>query len=388
MKHMNQKQKRTIKCLMHYDTHDNTQQRAYHLAARTKADYVFDSFRDLGYGIDLLSASYTRGSRFVKGMKKEIAEDFTLRLLPCLGRGSAVKGKLSSLLFSLSFWARLLFFVGKDDVVWVYHSLWFMRALTLLKKLKRFKLILEVEEVYGDVICSDKATAREKAFVKLADAYVFPSRQLDELLNTENKPSVISHGTYRVTEVDPVGFGDGRIHVVYAGTLDVRMGSHSVVEMAKYLDEGYHVHILGGGKPHEIQALKDAVDAAQKDVRCALTYDGILKGEAYTDFIRKCHVGLCPHQIDATFNNTAFPSKILSYMASGLKVVSVRIPVIEASDVGEHLHYYDAHSAESFARVVSSIDPSASPDSREIIRDLHERFHKELGALLDALETF
>jgi glycosyltransferase involved in cell wall biosynthesis len=370
---------------MHYDTHDNTQQRAYHLAARTKADYVFDSFRDLGYDITLLSASHTKGRRFARGMKKEIADGFQLRLLPCMGRGSFIQNKLASTLFFLSFCLNLLFFIGKDDVVWVYHSLAFMRQLAFLKKLKRFKLILEVEEIYGDVICSDKAKRREMDFVRLADAYVFPSRQLDELLNTEGKPAVISHGTYRVTEEDAEGFGDGKIHVVYAGTLDVRMGSHSVVDMAKHLDEGYHVHILGGGKEAEINALKAAVEAAQPQLRCRLTYDGILKGDAYTDFIRKCHIGLCPHQIDATFNNTAFPSKILSYMSSGLKVVSVRIPVIEASDVGQYLYYYDAHSSEDFARVVTEVDPRALPDSREIIRGLHDRFHTELQALLDAL---
>ena len=378
--------KKKIKCIMHYDTHDNRQERAYHLAARTKADYVFQSFRALGYDIELLSASPTRGARFAKGMRKTVCEGFELRLLSSLGRGGPWKNRLAGLLFRINFVSHLLFFVKRHDIVWVYHSLALMAPLRFLKKIKRFRLILEVEELYGDVIASEKASAQEKAFVKLADAYIFPSKQLAELMAAEDKPSIISHGTYDVTEEDLAGFGDGKIHVVYAGTLDPRMGSHSVVEMAKLLDDRYHVHILGGGKPSEIEDLKNAVDCCQDGLACRLTYDGILKGEDYLTFMKKCHIGLCPHQLDAPFNLTAFPSKILSYMSNGLQVVSIRIPVIEESDIGAYMHYYDGNSTEDFARAVREITLEGSHDSRVVIRQLDKTFRKELSGILQTLE--
>ena len=381
---MNQK---TIRCLMHYDTHDNTQNRHYHLAAGTKAEYVFSCFNRLGYDVEVISASTTKGKKYAKGMVKVLRDDFRIRLFGCMGRGSRIKSFIATRSFALRYGAYLFFHVKKNDVLWAYHSLGLINCLTVLKKFRKFHLILEVEELYGDVIVSEKASRREKKFVKLADAYVFPSKQLDELMNTEHKPSVISHGTYDVTEPDPVGFGDGKIHVAYAGTLDPRMGSHSVVEMAKLLDEGYHVHILGGGKPEEIRELQSRVEAAQEGLRCKLTYEGILKGKDYTDFIRKCHIGLCPHQLNATFNNTAFPSKILSYMANGMQVVSIRIPVIEESDVGQYLHYYDGDSVQDFARAVREVDLTGAPDSRRIIRELDEVFRQSLGDILGSFES-
>ena len=48
-------------------------------------------------------------------------------------------------------------------------------------------------------------------------------------------------------------------------------------------------------------------------------------------FIQKCQIGLCTQNIDAAFNTTSFPSKILSYMSNGLEVVGVNIAAIKNS---------------------------------------------------------
>lgn len=43
-------------------------------------------------------------------------------------------------------------------------------------------------------------------------------------------------------------------------------------------------------------------------------------------------------------------------MANGLRVVSVRIPVVEESGIGKCVYYYDEQTPENIAKAIKSID--------------------------------
>lgn len=47
-----------LKCLAYFDAQDSIDDRMNCLAAFTKFSYVFDCFQQLGYEVDVLSASY------------------------------------------------------------------------------------------------------------------------------------------------------------------------------------------------------------------------------------------------------------------------------------------------------------------------------------------
>jgi hypothetical protein len=110
-----------------------------------------------------------------------------------------------------------------------------------------------------------------------------------------------------------------------------------------------------------------------------------LTGEAYIEFIQSCDIGLSTQDPNAAFNATSFPSKILSYMANGLKVVSIRIPAIEQSAVGDMLFYYDEQTPEQIAKAILSVDMSAEYDSRKLILELSKKFQCDLEKLMEAL---
>lgn len=60
-----------------------------------------------------------------------------------------------------------------------------MRCVYWAKKIKRFRLILEVEEIYNDVFLKSKASRRmEERFIKNADKYIFPTELLNQKLNS------------------------------------------------------------------------------------------------------------------------------------------------------------------------------------------------------------
>ena len=105
--------------------------------------------------------------------------------------------------------------------------------------------------------------------------------------------------------------------------------------------------------------------AFQKSQKAKITYDGLLSGEEYIKFIQSCDIGLSTQNPNGKYNDTSFPSKILSYMANGLRVVSVRIPVVEESGIGKCVCYYDEQTPENIAKAIKSIDFSEEYDSRK-----------------------
>lgn len=380
-------QNKKIKCLAYYDTLESIDNRMNSPAAFTKTSYVIDCFQRLGYDVDILSASYVVGNKSAKGKTWQLSDKITLKTLFSMGRGNLARKVIARILFGINYFLNLLTFVKKGDTVWVYHAPRLMWHVGLLKKIKKFNLILEVEEIYGYVFSSEKTSRKELEYFKCADGYIFCTDLLEKSVNISNKPYAIVHGTYKTEPVREHRAVSSVIHCVYAGTLDPRKGALNAVKAALYLDCNYHIHILGFGSDEEINFIKTAVDEVSAQSSAKVTYDGLLSGKEYTDFLARCSVGLCTQEADAQFNGTSFPSKVLVYMANGLRVVSIRIPAIEKSDVGEYMYFYDESTPEAVAKAIESIDFNSEYNGGEIIRNLDAEFIEDLKRLLKDMEN-
>ena len=367
--------KKTIKCLMHYVPTENEEYRRCSLAAAAKAEYLFSCFQRLGYRVEILSACPSeQGS--AKGGIREIFPGIILETLPCLGRGNGVKNALSTVSFRLTLWRRLWQFVREGDVLWVYHSLPLMRPIRILKRFRKFRLLLELEELYGDVLGAAAIRNRELRFARLADGFLFPVRELERTVNRGGKPAVICYGPYRFWETGMLA--EDTIHVVYAGSALPEKGVFLAMDAAEHLPEGYHVHILTEDTPQIRSHL------ARKQCRCRLTFDGLLTGQAFPDFLGTCRVGLCTQSTAAAFNETSFPSKILTYLGAGLQVVCGRIPAVEHSDVGRYLRYYEEESPRAVAEAILRA-AEESDTGKQILRTLDASFRKAVEELLETL---
>ena len=217
-------------------------------------------------------------------------------------------------------------------------------------------------------------------FFELADAYIFSSTQLEKRINTKQKKYAICLGTYQVEPDRGIRFHDGKIHVVYAGTFDPRKGG-AIAAAGEFLPENYHIHIIGFGSEKDKKYLLNKIEEVSKKSKCTVTYDGLKSGEEYIRFIQSCDIGLSTQNPDAAFNETSFPSKVLSYLANGLRVVSIRIRALEQSAVNDLLFYYDENSPQAIAEAVKRINPETVYDSRKRIADLSENFVREIEAL-------
>lgn len=375
--------------MAYYNSTNSSERRNAVLSSVNKMNYICEALENNGYNTEIVSASGTTEKKFCKSKKVKLTDKTTLKLFSSLPRLNRIVSVIDRVILKTKLFLYMIKNTNKDSIVMVYHSLGYMSLVKRLKKLKGFKLIIEAEEIYGDVIGDEKTSQKEYEFFKIADAFIFPTELLSEKVNTEKKPEVIIYGTYHIEKELPKLFSDGKIHCVYAGTLDPRKGGAiASAESALFLNENYHIHILGFGNEKEKAETLNTIDSISKKSKAKITYDGLLSGEEYIKFIQSCDIGLSTQNPNGKYNDTSFPSKILSYMANGLRVVSVRIPVVEESGIGKCVYYYDEQTPENIAKAIKSIDFSEEYDSRKTIGVLDKAFICDLKTMLKGLENF
>ena len=363
-------------------------------AADTKMAYIAESIKKIGYDVEVLSFCadedrevFLKKRKGYKTVRNNIPvvffDNYTskYRILRVIGRWLS--------------WMKIKKYlrincINNDCSIMIYHSLGLLKALNFFVKKKK-PFILELEEIYADVIGKKQIRLKEIHAAQKAAEYIFPTQMLSKIVNTSRKPEVIIHGTYGVEperkcnifNQDLQMCSERIVHCVYAGTLDPRKGgAEAAAEAAKFLTESYHIHILGFGTKQDVLNMQNRVKDIASCSKAKITYEGVLSGEDYIRFIQSCDIGLSTQDPNALFSGTSFPSKILSYMANGLRVVSIRIPAIETSAVGNMVFYYDKQSPKDIAKAIMSIDLNDKYDSRECIRQLSDQFEKDIKKLL------
>jgi glycosyltransferase involved in cell wall biosynthesis len=299
--------KKVIKYIGYYDVENNSNEgRGYALPATNKMDYICKALIENGYKILLVSPSKTTNKRFHKGKTLKIDDDTSLKLFPTFPWGNKLQKAFSLIAGDAMLFCYLIFRIRKNENIIVYHSLGLRNIVRCAKRIKRFKVILEVEEIYQDVTAySNYMRKLEYKSFEAADKYIFSTEMLNEKLNHKHKPYSVIYGTYQVEEDRGIRFDDGKIHVVYAGTFDpMKGGALAAAGAAEFLPDKYHVHIIGFGSNEDKTMLLRKIDELSNTTKATITYDGLLRGEEYIQFLQKCHIGLSTQNPDAEFNDT------------------------------------------------------------------------------------
>ena len=376
-----------MKYIVDIDTEKNKEQeRSYALSGINKALYIAKAIAANGVHVEFISPAPTKKSNgYVSKKKYDIDKNISVRLFSTFGCENKLIRKIRYVLLQTNFFLYLLFNTKRHEKIIVYHEIKFCRILYWLKKIKKLRYILEVEELYTDIRSYSK-TVRKNEFrmCSIADAYIFSTELLDEKLNTSGKPSVVIYGTYNCEESLGIClFDDDKIHCVYGGTFDLKKGGATgAVSAAEFLPRNYHIHILGFGTEEEKKVLVSQVKMANRKGGATVTMDGMLSGKEYVKFIQSCDIGFSTQIPEGAYNDSSFPSKVLSYMANGLRVVSVKLPVLERSRVNSLLYYYENNTPKEIADAVQSIDFNKPYNSRDIIKELDKKFVKEIGDII------
>lgn len=364
---------------VNYFKHRFITNRASSPAAQAKIAYVFSALKRTGKPTIIVSACPAqRGSG---RLKKQIIDD--VLYLPSIGLKSRINFIANRQYMRFRLFMYLMTRVKKEDTIVVYHSLYYMRVVGIARKLRGFKFIIEVNEIYSDVNSNKQTKPNETAYFRLADAFILSTQLLNERVNKFARPYAINHGSYLPEKRLTPKLSDGKVHCVYAGTFDlIKGGALAAVEAAGFLNEEYHLHIIGFGNPEQIEEIKEAIHSVSLKTKCAITYDGMKEGDDYLRFIQSCDIGLSTQNPDAAFNSSSFPSKVLSYLSNGLKVVSIRIPAIELSAVGEYLFFYDTQEPESIAQAIQDAATTESEDTQLLLKKLDEEFCEKINCMV------
>ncbi|MBR6737917.1 MAG: hypothetical protein IKL82_06150 [Clostridia bacterium] len=371
-----------MKYLCYYDKNQN-EGRNYVLAATNKIDYIAEVLAKNIEPVEIVSFSCSSNKGNFNERYETLKDGITLRLFKAKKRKNVFQKIIATV---YSFFAPLFYLlknVKKGEKIIVYHSLSNMKVIRIAKAIKKFKLILEVEEIYGDVTNNQKTVKNEFDYFSISDGYIFPTILLNEKINHQNKPYAIVHGTYNVQPELSKKFADGKIHCVYAGTFDMRKGGAILaVKSCEYLSSNYHVHIIGFGSENDKNLLLMEIERINALGKCIVTYDGLYDGEDYIKFIQSCHIGLSTQNSNAKFNDSSFPSKVLSYLANGLRVVTAKIKVLETSEINNLLYYYNDSVPKNIANAIATVDLKSEYDSRKELKCLNNEFIASLSEVL------
>lgn len=371
----------------YYSNPENGRRRDANPAVDLQESYLAEVLSDLGYEVEIVGLNIPDSSdaliHIQKGFVKQLQNNVRVRYFTCVESKNRVFRYISR---------RLVYFMAmpyirkmdKDAIIIFYHSRVFYGYYHLLNRLRK-KYILEAEEIYSDVIGDEVSRSKELAEINRANAYILPSVPLAKIIS-QDKPFALYHGSCRREKHIGTGFRDDKIHVVYAGTLDRRViGNMSMIYAAKYLDAGYHIHILGSGVDEEdMRRTLSAIDE-MKDMPCMVSYEGVLLGEEYLVFLQSCHIGLFTRESDKADINSSFPSKIMSYLSNGLRVVASRADSLTTSDVSDLLFYVDGNDPRDVADAIRNIDIKKDYDSRGTLMAVEEELKNRLSHLIEGV---
>lgn len=353
------------------------------MAAVDKMNYILSSLpNEQNVEVFSCSAAIMSPSLFVKKEKCPINNHATLLFPPSIRVTNGFAKYLNSIWISLCLFFYLIFKCTRKETVIVYHSTGYFFSIILAKYIKNFNLVLEVEEYYGDStkrVWYDRFI--EDKTIETADSYLFASDTLSSIINKDNKPSIVIYGSYCVRPQISTKFSDGVTHVIYAGTFDPKKGgAKASIQAAEFLNEMYHLHICGFGSEEEINTVKKGIEDTSKRCKTKITYEGLLQGDNYISFLQKCDIGLSTQNPVGSYNDTSFPSKIISYMANGLSVVSINIKAVSTSKIGPFISLYNNPEPREIARAIMSV--SKITDPRDIISQLDYDFKQRIKGLL------
>jgi hypothetical protein len=373
-----------IKYIGFYDFPDSKIKRVSNLAATNKMDYICEAIHESGINVHLISPSWTtenqNSGKFLKQTTINITKWKKITYCPSFNTKNKLTRNIKIIFSLIWLFCWLVINIKKNEKILMYHVPWLSIPVRWARNIKKFKLILEVEEIYGDVsVIHPYFYTLEKKLIAAADAYLFSTDLLADKFG-KTKPFVVIYGAYKTYPQLSSPPDDGKIHLLYAGIIDThKAGAFNAIEAARLLSDKYVLHIIGFGN---ISLLEEKIKEVNKLNGCKVSYDGIFSGEDYVKFCQTCHIGLSTQNMEGKYLASSFPSKILSYLGMGLNVVSGRIECVSSSKIGNIINYYDDTNYQNITDAIKGCRISSPDEKITLIIKLNDEFVKNINMLL------
>ena len=220
--------------------------------------------------------------------------------------------------------------------------------------------------------CTAILISWKKRIIESADAYIFSTELLRNQISM-GKSSCVLYGTLEIEKRLACPSSDGKIHLLYAGVIDShKCGAFNAVEATRFLSANYVLHVIGFG---ETQKLIERIDTLNRQNDCKIVYDGVKSGADYIRYAQRCHIGLSTQRMSGKYLKTSFPSKILSYLAMGLRVVSCHIECVACSQINTLMHFYHSDTPEAIAAAIKEVDLNTAYDYINVLDAVRIRIY-------------
>lgn len=313
---------------------------------------------------------------------KQILSEKTILINPAAIKFSRIENKI--------FWKRKLHTLIKKyikeyakncDIVFAYHSLVSTNILSKLKSKYHYKLIIQIEEIYSEIYKQfAKFNQVEMKSLICGDGYIVANNKL------KTKFDIVSHkicpillGDMRMPTLLSNKICDGRIHLVYGGTLAKNKISFDQLILAlAELDKRYVLHIFPSNNQAE---LTDYLSAIDKDISKRVIVEKPVFGEQYFAEISKYHIGLAININSPELASSAIPSKIINYLKCNLNVVSTPLECVKQSAYGNYIVLANGFSQENIAAAIETC-ASKSIQNSNVMEGLIAEFRLNLKTLI------
>lgn len=351
------------------------------LSAKNKGEFLIETLNRLGFYPEIISLAVSSKKAAIIKKRTEKDKGNTIINAPQVCLPTKIGRLVQKALMNIWLFFYLAINAKKDEPIIVYHTLRTVNPILTAKKVKRFQLISELEELYSFTSHKPKMLKKEEKMIANADKFIIASRLLYDRIENEGKDYCVFNGNYNCY-YENAAFDDNNIHVVYAGLIKTGGLAFKSVEIGKALPLNYRTHIIGYGEKQDVEKLINVINTANENGR-RISYDGELRGRELNVFLNKCQIGISPQTFEERFAESCFPSKIATYLSNGLRVVSSKSRAVENSPLGKMIYFVDKDTIEAYVSCIRNVPLQDEYDSREALTGMKNKFENDLSELFE-----
>ena len=327
-----------------------------HLGASRKLETIISIFSKLEESILLVNSAHNdKKPATVKVDELNICGVNVIEVTPPI-YSKRIVGKLRNL-FDIDEVINVIKKYGSPRFIWIYNGYAFeMLLATKVYKFFKAPIILEFEDwhfsrsrgfnpkPYIDYFLWRKAAKL------ISGAFVVNSNLAEVMRKFTNQvemlPGIVPEVLSKIAKSSvPFSKTNEPIKVGFFGGLSVEKGADIVLDLAKWLPDGYVVHVTGAGP------LENNFREFAKANPNRLFYYGRVNDSVLYELIGDCDVILNPHSSIEAMDNGVFPFKVIEAIASGRLLITTKVPENELSEILAGVQFVN-HEYKTFLEAV------------------------------------
>lgn len=269
---------------------------------------------------------------------------------------------LSSLKFNLRLLRKFLQFIRTTNIFFVHNTI-AAATLPFLKKIFRFKFILDITDIHAEYLPMGKRNIFEKILtphllkyeyfiIKSADFITVASKAMKELLILKginhNKIEVVYDGVDK-QDIPQQKEKDAEYGIIHLGAIDRQHGVEIIVQAIPIvIKEVPHAKFFFVGGGRELLNIKNLAKNLGVMNNCIFT--DCLPCKEAREFLKKATIGIIPRR-DVLPNRIITTLKIFEYWASRTAVISASLEGIkEIASNSENILWFRSGDDKDLAR--------------------------------------